>query len=52
MLGWCGIRCFTITDGRSIFTPEQAITPRTRGVIVVHPNNPTGHFVKNAEIAK
>ena len=31
---------------------EQAITPRTRGVIVVHPNNPTGHFAKNAEIAK
>jgi alanine-synthesizing transaminase len=23
---------------------EQAITPATRGVIVVHPNNPTGHF--------
>ena len=31
---------------------EQAITPRTRGVIVVHPNNPTGHFAKHAEIAK
>jgi aspartate/methionine/tyrosine aminotransferase len=31
---------------------EQAITPRTRGVIVVHPNNPTGHFAKSAEIAK
>jgi len=31
---------------------EQAITPRTRGVIVVHPNNPTGHFAKRAEIAK
>src|ERR1700720_3667342 len=31
---------------------EQAITPRTRGVIVVHPNNPTGHFAKQAEIAK
>src|ERR1700682_1833118 len=31
---------------------EQAITPRTRGVIVVHPNNPTGHFTKSAEIAK
>lgn len=31
---------------------EHAITPRTRGVIVVHPNNPTGHFAKNAEIAK
>jgi alanine-synthesizing transaminase len=23
---------------------EQAITSRTRGMIVVHPNNPTGHF--------
>src|SRR5580704_208713 len=23
---------------------ERALTPRTRGVIVVHPNNPTGHF--------
>jgi aspartate/methionine/tyrosine aminotransferase len=31
---------------------EQGITPRTRGVIVVHPNNPTGHFAKRAEIAK
>jgi len=31
---------------------EQAITPRTRGVIVVHPNNPTGHFAKEAEMAK
>ncbi len=31
---------------------EQAITPRTRGVIVVHPNNPTGHFVKSADLAK
>jgi aspartate/methionine/tyrosine aminotransferase len=31
---------------------EQAITPRTRGVIVVHPNNPTGNFVKSAEMAK
>src|SRR5262249_47977634 len=28
---------------------EQSITPRTKGVIVVHPNNPTGHFVKTAE---
>src|SRR5258708_10057989 len=33
-------------------TLEQAVTPRTRGIIVVHPNNPTGHFTKQAEIAK
>ncbi len=31
---------------------EQAVTPRTRGVIVVHPNNPTGHFTKPAEMAR
>ena len=31
---------------------EQAITRRTRAVIVVHPNNPTGHFTKSAEIDK
>ena len=29
---------------------ERAITGRTRGVIVVHPNNPTGHFTKRTEI--
>jgi alanine-synthesizing transaminase len=29
---------------------EQAITARTRAVIVVHPNNPTGHFVKTQEV--
>jgi alanine-synthesizing transaminase len=31
---------------------QQTITPRTRGVIVVNPNNPTGHFVKEKELAK
>ncbi|HSK45110.1 MAG TPA: pyridoxal phosphate-dependent aminotransferase [Candidatus Binatia bacterium] len=31
---------------------EQAIAPRTRGIIVVHPNNPTGHFTKAEEVAK
>ncbi len=28
---------------------EAALTPRTRAVVVVHPNNPTGSFVKPAE---
>ncbi len=31
---------------------ERAITPRTRGVIVVHPNNPTGHFTKEKEATR
>jgi aspartate/methionine/tyrosine aminotransferase len=29
---------------------EQLLTPRTRGIIVVHPNNPTGHFTKRDEM--
>ena len=29
---------------------KQAITARSRGVIVVHPNNPTGHFTKAGEL--
>lgn len=28
---------------------EQAITSRTRGIIVVHPNNPTGHYTNSAD---
>jgi aspartate/methionine/tyrosine aminotransferase len=31
---------------------ERAVTARTRGLIVVHPNNPTGHFVKTDEMRK
>ncbi len=31
---------------------QQAVRPRTRGVIVVHPNNPTGHFTKPREREK
>lgn len=31
---------------------ESVVTSRTRGIIVVHPNNPTGHFTKPAELAK
>jgi alanine-synthesizing transaminase len=31
---------------------EQTITANTRGVIVVHPNNPTGHFTKAAEMVR
>jgi alanine-synthesizing transaminase len=29
---------------------EKAVTERTRGVVVVHPNNPTGSFVKAGEM--
>jgi alanine-synthesizing transaminase len=31
---------------------ERAITARTRGVIVVHPNNPTGHFAAAGDVAR
>lgn len=30
---------------------EKAVTARTRGVVVVHPNNPTGSYVKAEEVA-
>lgn len=29
---------------------EKAVTPQTRGVVVVHPNNPTGSYVHESEI--
>lgn len=29
---------------------EKAATPRTRGVIVVNPNNPTGNYIKRTEL--
>jgi alanine-synthesizing transaminase len=31
---------------------EHAITAQTKAVIVVHPNNPTGHFLKSDELRK
>src|SRR5215471_16655226 len=31
---------------------ETAVTPRTRGVVVVHPNNPTGSYVHASELTQ
>lgn len=31
---------------------EQGITSRTRAIVVVHPNNPTGHYTKRTEVEK
>jgi alanine-synthesizing transaminase len=32
------------------YSLERAITPRTRAILLVHPNNPTGSFVKPHEL--
>jgi aspartate/methionine/tyrosine aminotransferase len=34
-------------DGEGL---RQAVTPRTRAIVTVHPNNPTGSFVKRGEL--
>jgi aspartate/methionine/tyrosine aminotransferase len=31
---------------------ERAITPRSRAILVVHPNNPTGHFTRRWELER
>ncbi|HKS81805.1 MAG TPA: pyridoxal phosphate-dependent aminotransferase [Candidatus Acidoferrales bacterium] len=31
---------------------ERAITPRTRGIVVVNPNNPTGHFIGEKDLSR
>ena len=31
---------------------RNAITPRTRAIVLVNPNNPTGHFLKRHELAE
>jgi aspartate/methionine/tyrosine aminotransferase len=30
---------------------KRALTPRSRAIIVIHPNNPTGHFASSREIS-
>jgi len=35
-----------------VYALKQAVTPRTRGIIVVHPNNPTGHLTRPEEVAQ
>ncbi len=34
----------------SVDSIEERVTPRTRAVVVVHPNNPTGSFLKRNEV--
>jgi alanine-synthesizing transaminase len=34
-----------------LYALRQRITPRTRAIVVVHPNNPTGHYTSAAERA-
>src|SRR5271156_1914019 len=31
---------------------RRSVTPRSRAVVVVHPNNPTGHFTRQADRAE
>jgi len=31
---------------------EQAVTPRAKAILLVHPNNPTGHFIRRDEAEK
>jgi alanine-synthesizing transaminase len=31
---------------------QKAVTPRTRGVVIVHPNNPTGSYVQAQELSQ
>jgi aspartate/methionine/tyrosine aminotransferase len=33
-------------------TIEQSLTPRTRAIVLVNPNNPTGHFLRRHELSR
>lgn len=52
LAGLCDVRLKTVSllyhDGWQIDAEalRRAITPQTRAIVLVHPNNPTGHFTK------
>lgn len=37
--------------GLDLYALQRAVTPRTRAVLAVHPNNPTGNFIRDEERA-
>ena len=52
MFGWFRTRFSTTMAGIWIRRRlRERITPRTRAIALVHPNNPTGHYTKAAERA-
>ena len=45
-------RAYHGTWGIDLATVEAALTPRTRAIVVVNPNNPAGSYVKRGDLAE